>query len=251
MKAFFFTVLYQPLYNLFIFLVAIIPTHNLGLAIIALTLLVRLALRPLKVKSIESQIKQQALQPELKELQERHKGDRSGLTAAQLQLYRDRGINPASGCLPTLVQIVIVIGLFYVFRNGLGPERQGDLYPFIHFPSSVRTTFLWVKDLTQQDSLLLLPLAAAVVQFFFGRSLAQTMPPPANPEDMAAIMTKQMIYIAPVATFLFARTLPAGLSLYWAISSLIEWAQQVALTRQAKRLTQSRAKITVRRKEEP
>jgi YidC/Oxa1 family membrane protein insertase len=96
MTSFFKTFLYTPLYNLFVFLVAIIPGHNLGIAIIALTALVRVILTPAKYKSLESQMKQRELQPEIKQIQEQYKNDRQAQSMATMQMYKDKGVNPAS-----------------------------------------------------------------------------------------------------------------------------------------------------------
>lgn len=253
MKAFFHTFLYTPLYNLFIFLVALMPNHNLGLAIILLTILVRLILLPLKKQAIESQLKQKELQPELKELAQKYKDDRQALAAAQMQLYKDRGIHPASGCLPTLIQLPILIVLYYVFRAGLSTENYKELYSFVQAPGAIQTSFLWIKDLTQVDKTLSLPILAGLSQFLFSRSLMASMPAPASNDDMSAMLNKQMMYFMPIMTVLIARQFPAGLSLYWIAASLVDWLQQSVLTKriQAKGVksgVSSTTKVTVRKK---
>ncbi len=231
MKAFFKAILYQPLYNIFVLLVALIPGHNIGVAIIVLTVLVRLVLWPVRHKSIESQIKQRDLAPELKKLQETHKDDRMALSSAQMQMYKERGVNPASGCVTALIQFPILIILYYVFRAGIGPSHQDLLYPFVHAPSIVQNSFLWVKDLTKTDKTFILPVLAGLAQLLYSRSLSATLPPASGPNDMAATMSKQMLYLGPVSIFLFALRVPAGLSLYWAVASLLDWYIQGHSTR--------------------
>lgn len=250
MLEFFRTVLYQPLFNLFIFLVALMPNHNVGLAIIVLTVLTRMILLPLKKKSIESQLKQRELQPELKRLTTQYKDDRAGLSAAQMQLYKDKGINPASGCLPTLIQLPILIVLYYVFRSGLGTTDYHLLYPFVKAPETIQTSFLWFQDLTNQDKTMALPILAGVAQFFFSRSMMASLPASDDKNDVAAIMSKQMMYLAPIMTIVIARQFPAGLSLYWFVASLVDWGQQVYLTKrlQTQKTQQGKTRVTVRKK---
>ncbi len=231
MKSFIYTVLYQPFYNIFILLIALIPGHNVGLAIIVLTVLLRLALTPLKYKSLESQMKQKELQPEIKALQAKHKDDKQAQSMAMMQLYKDKGVNPASGCLPMLVQLPFLIVLFYVFKSGLGPENYHDLYSFIPRPATVNTAFLWLKDVTKVDHTFVLPVLAGISQFFYSRALMSSMPSSGDKNDMTEIMTKQMTYFAPVMTVLFARSLPAALSIYWIAGTLVDWYQQTHSTK--------------------
>lgn len=245
---FFRTILYIPLYNLFVFLVALMPSHNVALAIIALTVLVRLILTPLKYKSIESQAKQKSLQADLKEIQAKHKGDRQAQSQATMQLYKDKGINPASGCLPQLIQFPILIVLYYVFRTTIGPENANLLYSFVQMPESVSVAFLWVKDVTQADTTMIFPILAGIVQFFYSRMLMPSMSM-GDGDAMSSIMSKQMIYFLPVMTALIGRSLPAALSIYWVIATLVDWYQQAqGMKRLGKKLENTKVTVSVRSK---
>ena len=119
MSQIFHAFIYQPIYNLLIFLYGIIPGHDLGVAIILLTLLVRFLLYPVAQKQIESQKKLQDLQPEIKKLQEKHKGDKEKQGRALMEFYKEKKVNPASGCLPLVIQIVFFIALYRAFIAGL------------------------------------------------------------------------------------------------------------------------------------
>lgn len=223
MKAFFTAILYQPLYNLFIGLIALIPGHNAGLAIIALTILIRVILIPIRHKSIESQLKQQSLQPEIKRLQEHHKDDKSAFASAQMQLYKEKGINPASGCLPTVVQLLVLVILYRVFLTGLNSGHNDLLYHFVHAPSYIQESFLWIKNLTKPDPYFILPVLAAVAQYLATRSMFAGMPVSNDPNDMAAMISKQMMYVGPISILILATRYPAGLALYWAVASFLDW----------------------------
>ncbi len=249
MKAFISAVLYQPLYNLFIFLVVLAPGHNAGVAIILLTLIVRLVLTPVKHKAIESQIKQRDLQPEVKRVQEKYKDDRQAQSAALMQLYKDKGAHPASGCLPQLVQFAILIALYTVFRHGFGTSEHHLLYPFVHAPDQIGLGFLWIKDMTQRDPTFILPILAGIVQFFFSKSLMAILPPPGNSSDMGAIMSKQMTYMLPVITAIAGMQFPAALSLYWVVGSLIDWYQQVQGMKRFQGRKSDKVEVTIRRKD--
>ncbi len=253
MKAFFHTVFFTPLYNIFILIVALMPGHNIGLAIIVLTILVRLILTPLKFKSIESQAKQKMLAPELRRIKEQYIGDKAGESAATMQMYKEKGINPASGCLPLLIQLPVLLVLYYVFRAGINPADHKDiLYSFIPHVDSVSPSFLWLKDITKTDPTFILPILAGVAQFFFSRSMMSQIGDPTGDKgaDMTQVMSKQMMYFFPFMTIFIARSLPAALSIYWVVATLVDWYQQnLGMKKYMKEHPASdKASVTVRHK---
>jgi YidC/Oxa1 family membrane protein insertase len=242
-------ILYQPLYNLFIVLVLIMPNHNVGLAIIVLTILVRLALTPFKYKSLESQMKMKELQPELKRLQDHHKDDKQAQSMATMQLYKERQVNPASGCLTLLVQLPILLALLHIFRQGFGPEQFHLLYPFVPAPQSINYSFLWIKDLAKTDHTYILPVLSGISQFFLSRKMLETMPQSSGGEnDMAQIMNKQMVYLGPALTLIIAAKLPAALSLYWVAGTTVDWLQQHTGIKRYHRNTKGKVSVSVRSK---
>ncbi len=249
MKAFFQLILNKPLYNIFILIVALMPSHNVGLAIIVLTILVHLALGHLKYRSMVAQMKQKELQPELKALQDKYKDDRTAQSQAMMQLYRDKGVNPASGCLIQLIQFPILIGLYLVFRQGVDIQHhQNLLYSFIQAPESINTTFLWVKDITKPDHTFILPILVAISQFLFSRSLMKTLPQTGGPNDMSAIMGKQMTYFFPIILGITARSFPAGLSIYWVVATLFSWWQQHQGMKRYEAQPKDKVSVSVRQK---
>ena len=223
------TLLYQPLFNLLIFLYNTIPGENLGLAIIVLTILIKLALFPLSLKSIKSQKLMQDLQPKLEELKEKYKGQKEKLAQETMALYKQQKINPLSSCLPLLIQLPFLIAVYRVFMVGLKSEENFSLlYSFVQNPGTLNHMFLGFMDL----SVPFIPLAlvTAAVQFWQTKMLMHKKQPKvktAKDEGMMAMMNKQMLYFMPVMTFIIGVKFPSGLVLYWLVVTLLTGLQQV------------------------
>lgn len=179
-------------------------TGNAGLAIISLTILVRLLLYPLVHKQLKSMQQLQRIQPRIRRLQEKYKDDKEKLNQELMKLYKEEGVNPASGCLPLLAQMPVLILLFKVLMN----------YRFDN-PS-----FLWIKDLSKPDIVLLI---LVVLETFLHQKLTSSVE--ANPQ------VKMMNWIMPIFILLIAYNLPAGVLLYWLVSSLIGLGHQVYIMR--------------------
>lgn len=221
MLQFFKAILYQPLFNLLVFFVWLFPGHSVGWAIIILTIIIRVILLPVTVHTARVQVRMRLLQPKIDELRKKHKDDKALQSQALMALYKEEGVSPFSSCLPLIVQLVVLIVLYNVFRNGLNTTHFDALYSFMPRPSSVNTVFLGIN--LAKPELWVLPALAAITQLW---QTKVTFVPSGNSDDPAAAMSKQMLYIAPIITFVFARTLPAALPLYWILTSLFTVAQQ-------------------------
>lgn len=244
MKALVFTVLYQPLFNLLIFL-AWAFGGNVAAAIIVLTILVRGALVPSSVRTARVQQKLRLLQPEIERLRAEHKDNPKAQNEALLTFYRTHKVNPFSSCLPLLIQLPFLIVLFYVFRNGLDTTHYNILYAFTPRPETLSTNFFGI-DLSKPD-LWILPIATGAVQFIQSRQLSLQTKPLAKKEgqpDMQRMLTMQMTYIFPVLTVMIARSLPAALPLYWFVTTLFMIVQQWLIGRTPDRAL---VNVTVRR----
>ncbi len=145
-------ILFRPLTNLLVLFYNIFG--DLGLAIIAVTFVVRVILFPIAKKSLEHQKKLKQIQPKLKEIQEKHKNDKEKLSAEMMSLYKEHDFNPASGCLPMVVQVIIFIALYRVLIAGLGNLDQNQLYSWVSHPSTIKTSFLGIMDLGQKGATL-------------------------------------------------------------------------------------------------
>jgi len=221
-------VLYRPLFNALIFLYNNIPGHDFGVAIIILTVIIRIILYPINQKAIRSQKSLQDLQPKIKEIQQKFKDDKTKQSQALMELYKTNKVNPASGCLPILIQLPILFALFSVFKNGLDPAKLNGLYSFVHNPGLINNMFFGIVDLSQKN--IILAFLAGLAQFWQSRMMivprAALKTPGSKDEDMTAIINKQMVYLFPIMTVFIAASLPAGLALYWLTITIFGVVQQ-------------------------
>lgn len=223
--------LYRPLFNLLIWLYNVIPGADIGFAIIALTVIVKLILWPLTNASLKSQKALQDLQPKLDALKEEHKDDKEKLAKAMMELYSTEKVNPLSSCLPILVQIPILIALYRVLSDGLHVESLSALYAFVANPGSINEMFLGIVNLGERS----IPLAvlAGIFQFWQTKMLLARRPPKqvagkpgAKDEEMLASMNQSMMYFMPVMTVVIGASLPGGLTLYWVAINVVSIIQQ-------------------------
>ena len=233
---FFHTFFIEPLYNGLVFLMDILPWPDAGLAIIFLTLLVKLLLFPLSKKSIKTQIKMREIDPELKALREKYKNDKQKQAAATMALYKERGVNPFSGFLLILIQIPIIIALYQIFlKNGLPVIETGILYSFVPAPENVSISFLGLIDITKKS--LFLALLAGVSQFFQTRFSIPAMKQQPKKSDatfqesLAWSMNVQMRYVFPLVAFFISWSISGAIALYWTTSNIFAIVQELVVRR--------------------
>ncbi len=223
------TILYRPLLNILIFFYNTIAFKDLGLSIIFLTVLIRLILFPIFHKSARHQTVMQRLQPELKKIQELHKGNREKQTEAMMNLYKQYNVNPFSGFLLLLVQIPILIALYQIILKSLRPGFSSGLYSFVSAPVSINSNFLGLINLAGRS--IVVVALAALAQYFQGKlSLPQNTGNAAS--DPAQRISRQMVFVAPVVTLIIFYNLPAAIGLYWLVASLFSVFQQLVVNRQ-------------------
>jgi YidC/Oxa1 family membrane protein insertase len=229
MKALFTTILFQPMFNALMWIYNVIPGHDIGIAIIVLTIVIRFILWPFQQSALKSQHALQTIQPKLKALQEQYKGDKAALNKAMMELYAKEKVSPFSSCLPLLVQLPFLIALYQVLRSGLTSADFNLLYPFVHNPGTINPVSFGFLDLAVKS----IPLAvlAGLAQFFQTKMLPMNRPPAgagpgAKDEDQMAKINKQMLYIMPAFTVFIGISLPAGLTLYWVVTTLMAILQQ-------------------------
>lgn len=223
------TFFYQPVLNLLVFLYNIVPGHDLGVAIILLTIIVKLILYPLAQKSIQSQKAMQELQPKLNDIKKQFANDKEKMSRAMMDLYKNNKVNPFSSCLPLIIQMPFLFAVFRVFRDGLSNGSLDLVYPFITRPEQIHSITLGFLDLSATGNMYL-ALLVGVAQFWQGRMMITKRPEikteGSKDEDMTAIMNKQMMYMMPVMIAFFSYSFPAGLALYWLVNTLLTGLQQ-------------------------
>ncbi len=177
-----------------------------GLAILIMTLGIKLILAPVTVKQIKSMRAMQKLQPRMKELQQKYKGNNQKLQEEMAKLYKELGVNPLSGCLPLLAQMPFLIAIFYALQN----------YPYI----SPYESFLWLPSLGDPDPIYVWPVVSALTTFLVSR---QTSP---TGDEKAQMQAKVMQIFMPLFIGYISLTFPSGLVIYWTVSNLFQWLQQ-------------------------
>ena len=175
---------------------------NYGIAIIVMTIAIKMLLYPLTVKQIQSMKAMSQLQPKMKALQEKYKNDKQRLQAETANLYKESGVNPLSGCLPLLVQMPILIAIFYAIRD----------YQYVG-----PTNFLWLVSLADPDPTYVLPVISAATTFI---QSWQTMTDTSNAQG------KMMLYVMPIFIGYISLQFSAGLIVYWIVTNVVQILQQ-------------------------
>jgi len=206
-----FITLMQSVVSFFYDLTADVGIPNYGIAIILFTVFIKTLLFPLTAKQMKSMQAMKLLGPKLKEVQEKHKNDKQAQQKAVAELYKTEKINPLSGCLPLLVQMPILSGMFYALRG----------FKYVSHPG-----FLWIKNLSAVDHFYILPILAALTTYFSSRQNSAGTLNDANPGMKATML------MMPLVTGFMALHFPAGLGLYWVVSNLMQLAQQRLLKTQ-------------------
>lgn len=260
------TLIVQPIFNLLVFIYAIIPGHNFGLAIILFTIVIRLLLWPLVKKQLHQAKKMRELQPELKRIKKEAKGDRQKESVMLMELYKERGVNPFGSIGVVLLQLPIFIGLYSGLNKLIGDPHSivSFSYPALqnlpwlqtlsHDISKFDDTLFGVVDLTRSAlsahgtywPAMIIVLGSAVVQFL---TTKQLMPQDkkarklrdilrgasdgqrADQSEVNAAVSRSTMYIIPVMIFIFTVNIASALSLYWLTGGLVALIQQSRVLR--------------------
>lgn len=220
-------VLYRPLFNAVIFLYNIIPGHDFGLAIIALTVVIRLTFFPLSVRTIRSQKALSKINPKIKAIKEKFKSDAQAQSAAIMNLYKEHKVNPLAGCLPLLIQLPILIALYQAFGAGFKPENLNLIYAFIGNPGQIEPISLGFLDITSRS--IILAIMTGAFQFLQLRQNSAMMKSSSADSSQKEVqaLNSQMLYFFPVVIIIIGWNLPAGLLLYWLATTLFSMGEQM------------------------
>ena len=236
MMSFFHTVLYVPIYNLLIFLVDVIPGGDIGLAVIAATLIVRIIIMPLTFSQLRTARAIKALQPELKEIQERHKKDPELKAKEIFAVYKKYGINPFAGILVPLLQLPILIGLYWVFNSHtLLTVDTAILYLFVSAPETIAPLFLGIFAVAGTSVFL-----AILAGLFQGVQIWYSIPVPPKSDkkgadmqaDFGRVMALQMRFILPIFIGIAAFYTSNAIALYFITAAAVSIVQEFIVRRQ-------------------
>ena len=237
MIAFFKTLIYIPLYNIFILLLNI-NWIDAGLATVTLVVLVKIVLFPLSKKSSVTQIKMKDKEGELAAIKEKYK-DKQEQAVKTMEFYKTNKINPFSSIFTIILQIPVVFSLYYIFyRSGLPNIDTNLLYPFVKAPTSVSMVFLGILDVSQKS--LVLAALAAISSFLQMHLISPTTKSNtksiqnSNREDLSKMMAKQMKFTMPIIVFLISWRISAIVALYWFVNNLVSIAQDAYVRKQLK-----------------
>lgn len=217
-------ILVYPLLNLLVFFYHYIP--DIGVVIILLTVLIRLLLLPSFHKSLKQQRAMSVLQPKMNEIKEKYKDDKEGQAKAMMELYQVHKVNPLSSCLPLLIQLPILIALYRVFIQSLDGSKLDGLYSFVKTPASINPMFLHWTNLSHTN--IYMAVLAGVLQYFQSRLM---LPKTSSADPTAKMMKYQTLYFLPAVTILLGIRFPAGLTLYWVVTTLFGIVQQYYILR--------------------
>ena len=209
---------------------------NYGIALIVVTVIVKLCLYPVYAKSIKSTMRMTEMQPKIQEIQQKYAKDKELMNEKLTELYKEEGVSMYGGCLPMIVQMIVIMGLFALLRNPMSYFDSDSMLFAIHEP------FLWIQDLAQPDKWIL-PILAAIATFIATTMSQNTGAAGANAQQ-AKMMTNIMKYFFPIIILWMARSYPAGLAIYWFGSQLIQIFYNIRFAKMRKQSAEKRAKAS-------
>lgn len=241
-SAAFHTVFYDPIYNALVALVALIPGSDVGIAVIIVTIIIRLILLPSSLSAARTQRAMKTLEPKIKELKEKHKGNKEKEAIDTLALYRDARVNPFLSILTVFIQIPVLLALYWVFYyEPLSAINTARLYAFTPVPAAVSLQFLGIISVAGKS--LVLAALAGVTQFFQAHlALSGTMKPSdvkGMQNDFQKVMGMQLKYVFPFIIAAISYTTSGAVALYFVTTNLAGMAQEWYVRRAIAAETQS------------
>ncbi len=225
----FHTIVYQPLYNIFILLAGWLPFFDAGMIVILFTVIIRAVMFPLSKKAYLSQIEMKKLQPKLDEIKNKYPNEKDVQAKKIMEAYKEAKTNPFSGILVMILQIPFIFGLYYILiQSGLPNVNDDLLYGFTPNIGSIEMSFLGAALLTKKN--IILSLLAGITSFFqIHLSFATQNMPKSENETMARIMKVQMKVMFPIIAFIISWQISGVVGLYWTTTNLFTILQELYL----------------------
>ncbi len=233
----FHTLFYEPVYNLLVVVLTFVPLHDIGAAIVIVTLIVKAILLPFNMSALRTQYMMKKIEPEMNKIKELQKTNPQEASKQMISLYRTQKINPFSSLFAMILQIPIFIALYIVFSKGLIDDPK-SIYSFVTFPESLHTVAFGIFDVTEKN--VVIALLAGISSYFLARRQTQTMDMGSaqNSKDKESFqahfmksMKIQLLYVLPIIIAVSAMALPSALGLYWFISNTASYALDVHMKR--------------------
>ena len=225
----FHTLFYEPIYNLLVVVLTIVPLHDIGAAIVVVTLIVKLLLLPLNLSALRTQYMMKKVEKEMNTIKELQKKNPQEASQKMMALYKREKINPFSSLFAMILQMPIIFALYRVFSKGLVADPL-SLYSFVHFPEKLHTYAFGLFDVTQKN--LIIAILAGISSYFLARRQTQSMTTDLGAEEsfqhqFMKSMKVQLLYVLPVIIVFSGAVLPSALALYWFISNWVSYAQDI------------------------
>lgn len=228
----FHTFFYEPIYNLVAIVLTITPLHDIGAAIILVTLIIKGFLLPLNLSALRTQYMMKKIEPEMKKIKELQKKDPQAASKQMIELYRKDKINPLSSLFAIMLQIPIFFALYFVFSKGLVSDPE-SLYSFVTFPETLHINAFGLFDVTQKN--VVVAVLAGISSYFLAKRQTVDMTAPLKNKDQEESfqdhfmksMKLQMLYVLPVIVGASAMFLPSALALYWFVSNVVSYGLDI------------------------
>jgi len=229
----FHTYLSQPIYNLLIYLVGVFPGGDVGLAVIAVTLVVKIIILPLSLSAVRTQRAMRVVEPELKNIKEKYKDNTEKQAKETFALYRKYRINPFASFFTLLIQLPILLALYWVFRGEALPSVDvASLYSFVPIPNHISTSFLGIFSVTGKS--IVLAAVAGITQFLQAYFAVPTPPKSEKAtmqEDFGRAMAMQARFVIPIIIALVAYETSVAVALYFVTSNIVMLFQEFLVRR--------------------
>ena len=235
----FHTLFYEPVYNLLVVVLNIVPLHDIGAAIVIVTCIVKGILLPLNLSALRSQYLIKRLDPQMKEIKELQKTNPQESSRKMVELYKKEKINPFSSIFAVIIQIPIFFALYFVFAKGLSADPT-SLYSFVVFPEKLHTEAFGLFDVTQKN--IVIALLTAISSYFLARRQTSDMVVKKETSEESfqdhfmKSMKIQLLYVLPMMIGVTSAVLPSALGLYWTISNVIGYVQDIYMKKKLQHL---------------
>ncbi len=230
----FHTLFYEPIYNLLVFALTVVPLHDVGAAIILVTCIVKGLLLPLNLSATRSQYALKKVENEIKQIREKHKETPQEMSKKMMEVYKRENINPFASFFTLFIQIPIFIALYFVFSKGLHADVD-SLYSFLSFPEKLHTFAFGILDVTAKN--IPIAIATGVSAYILARRQTSTMVSKKQPHEESfqdhfmKSMKIQLLYVLPLVIAFSSAVLPAAIGLYWTTSNILSFFQDVYIKR--------------------